>query len=158
VNCDAQGISGADAVISIGRYAGTLAVAVALAVCAATVAIAGEPRPWLCRDKPVFSDTKAMQYQVASNAGSWQIFFMQFEMNAAHDGFSIKDSRMLDRQPQSGTLPAGQYYAVALYRRGSTWICGYGEESTPPAGTLSKLCYSTDSDPTCQATLSVHAK
>jgi hypothetical protein len=117
--------------------------------------LAGEPRPWLCRDKPVFSDSHPMQYEVSSRSGGWQIFFMQFEMNAAHDGFSIKDSRMLGPAPQTGILPPGQYYAVALYRKGSVWVCSYGEESSRPPGIVVNLCYGNDSSTGCLATLKV---
>src|SRR5262249_14604081 len=79
----------------------------------ALMALPSEPRPWLCRDKPVFSDNHPMQYQAAAKGGDWQIFFMQFQMNAAHDGFSIKESHELGSAATTGTLPSGQYYAVA---------------------------------------------
>jgi len=96
-----------------------------------------------------------MQYQVSSRHGEWQIFFMKFQMNAAHDGFSILESRELTRSPQSGTLPSGQYYAVALYQKGGAWICSYGEESSRAAGDIKNLCYGPEGDPSCPATLSV---
>ena len=119
-------------------------------------AFAGEPRPWLCRDKPVFSDSHPMQYQAAAKGGGdWQIFFMQFQLNAAHDGFSIRDSREMTKGGAVGTLPSGQYYAVALYRKGGVWVCSYGEEASPAPGTIKSLCYGPESGPDCMATLSV---
>src|SRR5208282_3404171 len=134
-----------------------LAVAAIIVTAATSPAAAGEPRPWLCRDKPVFSDNHPMRYQVASKAGSsWQIFFMQFELNGPHDGFSIIQSRQVTLTPQTGTLRAGQYYAAALFRKGGVWVCAYGQESARPPGTITNLCYAAESDPDCVVTLSVN--
>ncbi len=136
-----------------------IAAAFATSILGWTAAFAGEPRPWLCRDKPVFSDSHPMQYDVAQKGGgAWQIFFMQFELNAAHDGFSIKDSRMVTRSPQSGSLPAGQYYAVVLRNKGGVWVCSYGEETSRPPGVISNLCYGAESGADCQVTLSVKSR
>jgi hypothetical protein len=122
-------------------------------------ALAGEPRPWLCRDKPAFSDSHPMQYQAsAKGGGEWQIFFMQFVLNAAHDGFSITKSQTLSSSPQTGTLPSGQYYAVILHRQGSAWVCTYGDEQSRAPGVVKNLCYSTESGPDCQASLLVKSQ
>ncbi|MGO9453615.1 MAG: hypothetical protein ACLQDV_21585 [Candidatus Binataceae bacterium] len=135
----------------------TLAVAAIIAIAAASAAIAGEPRPWLCRDKPAFSDGHPMRYQVSSNGGSsWQIFFLQFEMNGPHDGYSIIQSRQVTSAPQTGTLHTGRYSAVAMFRRGGVWVCGYAQESARPPGTITNLCYAAESDPDCTVTLSVN--
>jgi hypothetical protein len=134
---------------------GSLALLSSIFLASTHVSWAGEPRPWLCRDKPVFSDSHPMQYQVSAKRGEWQIFFMQFQINAAHDGFSIRESRELTRTPQSGTLPSGQYYAVALYQKGGAWICSYGEDSSRPPGDIKNLCYGPEDDLSCPATLSV---
>ena len=135
--------------------AGSLALITAILLGLTRSSWAGEPRPWLCRDKPVFSDSHPMQYQVSAKRGVWQIFFMQFQINAAHDGFSILESRELSRTAQSGTLPSGQYYAVALYEKGGAWICSYGEDSSRAPGDIKNLCYGPEDDPSCPATLSV---
>lgn len=138
-----------------GKFAKAIAATI-VTLMFATAATAGEPRPWLCRDKPVFSDSHPMQYQVAAKGGgSWQIFFMQFQINGAHDGFSILDSKYLSRTPQTGTLPSGQYYAVALHDKGGAWICSYGEETSRAPGDIKNLCYGPEGDPSCPVTLSV---
>jgi hypothetical protein len=139
----------------IKELTGSLALIASIALALPRASWAGEPRPWLCRDKPVFSDSHPMQYQVSAKRGEWQIFFMQFEINAAHDGFSIRESRDLTRTPQSGTLPSGQYYAVALYQKGGAWICSYGEDSPRAPGDIKNLCYGPEGDLSCPATLSV---
>lgn len=126
-----------------------------------SIAAAGEPRPWLCRDKPAFSDSHPMSYQVSSKGGAWQIFFMQLESfsggesRGSHDGFTVVQSRELSRAPQTGTLPSGQYFAVVLRNKGGAWICSYGEEATRSTGEIKKLCYGPQDDPGCQVSLSV---
>ncbi len=154
-------ISGGDVVTKMRTLAGTIAAATVVVLTLSATAIAAEPRPWLCRDKPAFSDSHPMRYQVSSKGGAWQIFFMQLasfsggESRGSHDGFTIVDSRELSRTPQTGTLPAGQFYAVALRNRGGVWICTYGEESPRQPGTISNLCYGADSGSDCLVTLSV---
>jgi len=102
-----------------------------------------------------------MRYEVSSRVGTWQIFFMQLasfnggESRGSHDGFTIVQSRELTRTPQSGTLPSGQYFAVALYQKGGVWICAYGDEDDRKPGIISNLCYSTASNPDCLASLLV---
>jgi hypothetical protein len=144
-------------VTKLKLLAGSLALITTIPLVLTRSSWAGEPRPWLCRDKPVFSDSHPMQYQVSAKRGVWQIFFMQFQINAAHDGFSILESRELTRTPQSGTLPSGQYYAVALYEKGGAWICSYGEESSRAPGDIKNLCYGPEDDPSCPATLLVRS-
>jgi hypothetical protein len=119
-----------------------------------------EPRPWLCRDKPVFSSDKPMQYELSARPGiQWQMFFMQFDPNAAHDGFSISQAREIGMRgaTQRGKLPPGRYFAVALRRRSSeVWICpGYAHESSKiQPGIVAKLCYG-ESEPACLVDLLV---
>jgi len=123
-------------------------------------ASAEEPRPWLCRDKPVFSYDHAMQYQATARPGrQWRIFFMQYSPDAAHDGFDIVNSREIGSRGDSetGSLNAGRYFAVALYRgNGSHWICpDYTHDNRNPSlGEVSNLCYGEDGPP-CLVNLKV---
>jgi hypothetical protein len=129
------------------------------AALAASPARAMEPRPWLCRDKPVFSWNHPMAYELSARPGAeWRMFFMQFDPDSAHDGFSI--TQMQELGPGStvrGKLAPGRYFAVALRcRPGGLWICpSYAHESrkiTP--GIVSKLCYG-DSESACDVNLLV---
>jgi hypothetical protein len=121
---------------------------------------AAEPRPWLCRDKPVFSYDRAMEYQVTARPGrQWQIFFMQFSPNAAHDGFDIVSARDLGIRglPLGGKLAAGRYYVVVMYRaQGGYWVCpGTARENAPPKlRIVSDLCFAEDG-PSCRVSLTV---
>ncbi len=121
---------------------------------------AEEPRPWLCRDKPVFSYDRAMEYQVTARPGrQWQIFFMQFSPNAAHDGFDIVSARDLGIRglPLSGKLAAGRYYVVVMYRaQGGYWVCpGTARENVQQKlGIVSDLCFA-ENGPTCRVSLTV---
>ena len=88
-------------------------------VMTASIALAAEPRPWLCRDKPVFSYDRGMEYEASARPGrQWQLFFMQFDPSGGHDGFTIVSQRDLGirGEPLTGQLAAGRYFAVALYR------------------------------------------
>ena len=59
-------------------------------------ALAEEARPWLCRDKPVFSYDRSMEYVATARPGrEWRMFFMQYSPDAAHDGFDIVNSRAI---------------------------------------------------------------
>ncbi|HXZ88438.1 MAG TPA: hypothetical protein VEF07_07685 [Candidatus Binataceae bacterium] len=105
-----------------------------------------EPRPWLCRDKPVFSSDKPMTWEAANRGGGrWVLTFMHFDPAGGHDGFTVASTQDL-RGHTSGRLEAGQWYAVALYREGSHWICpGNARESDEPSpGVVSNLCYGED--------------
>jgi hypothetical protein len=138
-----------------------------IAILSATVSIslshaasAEEARPWLCRDKPVFSYDHAMQYEATARPGrQWRIFFMQYSPDAAHDGFDIVNSREIGSRgdSQMGSLNAGRYFAVALYRgNGSHWICpDYTHDNRNPSlGEVSNLCYGEDGPP-CLVNLKV---
>src|SRR5260370_42415745 len=83
-------------------------------------AIAEEARPWLCRDKPVFSYDHAMAYQATAQPGlQWRIFFMQYSPDAAHHGFDIVNSRYLGSRgdPLTANLPSGRCLPVRVHRR-----------------------------------------
>ena len=121
---------------------------------------AEEARPWLCRDKPVFSSDHAMQYNATARPGrQWRIFFMQYSPDAAHDGFDIVNSGEIGSRgdPARGNLAAGRYFAVALYRgSGSHWICPdfTHDDRNPSLGEVSNLCYGQDGPP-CLVNLKV---
>ena len=120
-----------------------LAIVVAILAIASASARAGEPRPWLCRDKPVFSSTKPMTYRVRM-APRWQIFLMSFSAGAGHDGFDIAQS--ISHGP-SGQIAAGRYFAVALRNAGGAWICPSAVDDKPSHdGTVADLCFGTDGD------------
>jgi len=126
------------------------------ALLVSTTVFAQEPRPWLCRDKPVFSYDRSMEYQVTARPGrQWRMFFMKYSPDAAHDGFDIVDSREV-RGDASGSLTAGQYFAVALYRQGGHWICPdyTHDDRNPKLGEVSNLCYG-DGGPPCLVKLKV---
>jgi hypothetical protein len=123
-----------------------------LAILFARPAFADEPRPWLCRDKPVFSYDRSMEYQVTARPGrQWRIFFMLYSPDAAHDGFDIVNSREVSSRgdPVGGNLAAGRYFAVALYREGGHWICPdyTHDDRDPKLGEVSNLCYGEDGPP-----------
>ena len=126
--------------------------ATTLAILLASPALADEARPWLCRDKPVFSYDRAMEYQVTARPGrQWRIFFMLYSPDAAHDGFEIVNSREISSRgdPIGGNLAAGRYFAVALYREGGHWICPdyTHDDRNPKLGEVSNLCYGEDGPP-----------
>ena len=142
--------------LNLGRL---LATAAALAMLLAGPAFAEEARPWLCRDKPVFSYDRSMEYQVTARPGrQWRIFFMQYSPDAAHDGFDIVNSREVGTRgdPVAGSLAAGRYFAVALHRQGGHWICPEytHDDRNPRLGEISNLCYGDDG-PSCLVTLQV---
>jgi len=120
-------------------------VASMLAIAMAPTAQAGEPRPWLCRDKPVFSSSQPMRYQITMTSRSrWQLFFMQFTPGGGNDGFNI--AQTIGRGA-TGRLSAGRYFAVALRNSGGNWICSpvVNEEPTH-SGTISDLCFATNQE------------
>jgi len=137
-------------------------LSVSLSLLSSRVAIADEARPWLCRDKPVFSYERAMQYQATARPGrQWRIFFMQYSPDAAHDGFDIVSSGEIGSRgdPARGNLGAGRYYAVPLYRGvGGHWICPdyTHDDRNPSLGEVSNLCYGQDGPP-CLVNLKVSA-
>ncbi len=143
---------------TIGRMT-QLLVTVALSItCAAGVASAGEARPWLCRDKPVFSYNSGMHYTLTSSRGrAWKVCFMAFDPTGGHDGFEVvRSADLAGGSTASGFLEGGRYFAVAMYHQGSSWICpGYAQDQQhPPAGQLNNICYGEDGPP-CLVTLAV---
>jgi len=134
-------------------------IAAAIATLFAASAFAQEARPWLCRDKPVFSYDRSLEYQVTARPGrQWRIFFMQYSPDAAHDGFDIVNSREIGARgdPVTGNLAAGRYFAVALYRESGHWICPdyTHDDRNPKLGEVSNLCYG-DGGPPCLVKLQV---
>jgi hypothetical protein len=120
-------------------------------------AMAVEPRPWLCRDKPVFSSSRQMSYEATSRGGRWMMTFMRFDPAGGHDGFTVVSARDLHGRVE-GTLEPGQWYAVALYRSGGHWICpgNAGESDRPAPGLVRDLCYGEEAG-SCPVRLSVRA-
>lgn len=110
---------------------------------------AAEARPWLCRDKPVFSSDHAMRFQAARQDGRWQLLLMTFDPSGGHDGFTIVESQDLSSAiPSSGgQLPAGRYFAVAQYLQGGEWICpGYAQKSSNYIPhQVASICYDEES-------------
>ncbi len=126
---------------------------------AASATHAREPRPWLCRDKPVFSSNRPMNYDLNSGSSrEWDLFLMQFSPDAAHDGFAIVQAVPAPRRGSAtGHLEAGRYFVVALYHKASgSWICpGYAhEQRTDESGVISNLCFA-DGDAGCPVRLTV---
>lgn len=146
--------------MKLPRNATIMIIAAGLILAASSRARAVEPRPWLCRDKPVFSDPHPMNYKAQAQKGrEWHIFLMQFTPGGGHDGFDIVKTIELPRggAESSGQIPAGQYFAVALYHNaGGYWICpGYaGEQSPRPLGVITSLCFS-DGDSGCKVKLTL---
>jgi hypothetical protein len=125
----------------------------------ATAAYAGEPRPWLCRDKPVFSTSSAAQMSLASHdSRRWQVFLMQFDPSGGHDGFTITESYNLEPGDRSRTenIEGGRFFAVALFDSGGRWICPAPAHDERTPGTLASLCYSAGGGP-CDVTLTVRS-
>ena len=121
-------------------------------------AMAAEARPWLCRDKPVFSSSHPMNYEVSNRGGGrWLMTFMRFDLTGGHDGFTVMATRDVAGHVE-GTLEPGQWYAVALYREGGHWICpGNAQENDrPAAGVVSDLCYGEEPG-SCPVRMSVRA-
>lgn len=126
---------------------------------AGRTALANEPRPWLCRQIPVFSGVKSMTWKATKRgAGHWIMTFMHYDPAGGHDGFTVVSTQEVAGGAATGTLEAGQYYAVALYRSGGHWICpGNARESHDSAtGAISNLCYGED-DGACDVKLMVGA-
>lgn len=118
-----------------------------LALVACSPALADQPRPWLCRDKPVFSSGHPMTYVTSKRGGGrWIITFMRFDpAGGGHDGFTVVSTREI-HGAVSGSLEPGQWYAVGLYRSGGHWICPVNvrENDEPMPGVVSNLCFGED--------------
>jgi hypothetical protein len=125
----------------------TIAIVFVATMGAGSRALGGEARPWLCRDKPVFSSDKPMTYEATNRGGGrWLMTFMRFDPSGlGHDGFTVASAREVTAHT-NGTLDSGQWYAVALYGSGGHWICpGNAAENDEPApGMVSSLCYGRD--------------
>jgi hypothetical protein len=137
--------------------------AIAIAVTAGIFLVAksgsaNEPRPWLCRQIPVFSGPSAMSWRATqSGAGHWIMMFMHYDPAGGHDGFTVVGSREVNHGETEGMLDAGQYYAVALHRAGSHWICpANASEASTSADAIRNLCYGED-EGSCDLRLVVRA-
>jgi hypothetical protein len=118
---------------------------------AASTAIAAQPRPWLCRDKPVFSSQQPMSYELNANS-RWHLFLMRFTPGGGQDGFDIAKEIS---SSSKGSLAAGRYFAVALHNDGGRWICPADvSERLAGAGIISNLCFA-ESDGVCAAKFTV---
>ncbi len=84
---------------------------------------------------------------------------MQYTPSGTHDGFDIIQSHPLVSRgvAASGHLPAGRYFAVALYygARGH-WFCPpwVNDVKTSQSGVVSSVCFGERS-PACSARLTV---
>jgi hypothetical protein len=123
---------------------------------AAMNAQAAEPRPWLCRDKPVFSSDKPMTYAATNRGGgAWMLTFMRFDPGGGHDGFTVYSTQTVSGRT-SGTLEPGQWYAVGLYHEGGHWICSgpAAENHQFVPGVVRDLCYG-QAEGNCEVKLTV---
>ena len=134
------------------RFAISTLVSMAALAIVAPASLAAEARPWLCRDKPVFSSQQPMSYQLSGNS-RWHLFLMKFSPEGGHDGFDIVKE---EASPSSGHLSAGRYFAVALHNASGHWICpGYaGEQHAGQPGLISNLCFA-DQDEGCTVRFTV---
>jgi hypothetical protein len=131
---------------------GTAAIVTAiilLSLNAASPVCAAQARPWLCRDKPVFSSDHPMRFQVARREGRWRLMLMSFDPMGGHDGYTIVESLDLSSADPSGRgqLASGRYFAVAQYLEGGEWICpGYAQKSaTYNPDEVASICYGQES-------------
>lgn len=141
-----------------GRVA-AIAFSAAAIVSAAGSARAMEPRPWLCRDKPVFSSGQPMAWTATKRGGGrWVMTFMRFDPDGGHDGFTVDDTRPIDGV-ESGSLEPGQWYAVGMYREGSHWICAARarENHQFVPGVVRDLCYG-ETDGACAVKMVVRKR
>ncbi|MGA2410284.1 MAG: hypothetical protein ABSG46_07855 [Candidatus Binataceae bacterium] len=118
---------------------------------------AAEPRPWLCRDKPVISNDKPMTWEAENHGGgSWVLTFLRFDPDSGHDGFTVVSTEDIAGHAE-GSLDTGQWYAVGLYRVGGHWICAAPatESHQYVPGVVRDLCYGED-EGDCQVKLTVH--
>ncbi len=118
---------------------------------------AAEARPWLCRDKPVFSTPGPSRMELVSrSARRWQVFLMQFDPSGGHDGFTITNSYELGpgRRQATENLAAGRFFAVALFNSGGHWICPAPAQDKRAPGTVAGLCYGAN-EGDCDVSLTV---
>ena len=129
-----------------------------LAMCGTLTAQAAPPRPWLCRDKPVFSSPNQAQLTARRHdRRQWALFLMKFEPNGGHDGFTITNSYPLrGDSPSSAILGRGQFYAVALYRTANGhWFCPSRVVDNTRPGELANFCYHANDPGLCDISLTV---
>ncbi len=126
----------------------------------ASKAFAVQPRPWLCRDKPVFSSDRPMSYEAVNRgAGRWLLTFMRFDPSGlGHDGFTVYSIQEISGTAE-GNLAPGQWYAVALYRAAGHWICpaNAAESEARSPGAISTVCYGQEPGQ-CVVRLSVRSQ
>ena len=123
----------------------SLLLSLMLTLVAAGACSASEARPWLCRDKPVFSSSGPSRMDLSSHdSRHWQVFLMQFDPSGGHDGFTITNTYDLGAGARHAgeALIQGRYFAVALYGSGGHWICAGPARDQRTPGTLASLCYS----------------
>jgi hypothetical protein len=118
-----------------------------------------EPRPWLCRDKPVFSSDRPIAYEFEARDGrQWMIFFMHLTPGAGRDDFTVVHADGGSAvSATSGVLAPGRYFAVAMYRGAAgRWTCpGFArDERIADPSALRSFCY-RDGDPGCAVKLVV---
>jgi len=141
------------------RAAIAITAAVIMLAAAAPAARAVEPRPWLCRDKPVFSSNQPMTYDAnLRGGGRWVMIFMRFDPSGGHDRFPVFDPRDVSGRV-TGSLESGQWYGVGMYREGSHWICSAqaDENDQTVAGVVRDYCYGRTAG-SCDVELTVREK
>ena len=75
---------------------------------------AAEPRPWLCRQIPVFSGGKAMTWRATQRgAGHWLMTFMHYDPAGGHDGFTVVATSEVNGASKS-ISSASAYFARAI--------------------------------------------
>ncbi len=140
------------------RWFISLIVGVLLVSTVGGAACAAEPRPWLCRDKPVFSSSGPSRVDLSGHdSRRWQVFLMQFDPSGGHDGFTITNTYDLGsgNRHAGEPLTQGRYFAVALYNSGGHWICAGPARNERTAGTIANICYGAGGG--CDVTLIVKA-
>ncbi|HLH75718.1 MAG TPA: hypothetical protein VKV28_02825 [Candidatus Binataceae bacterium] len=127
----------------------------ALAMSAPLAVQAAQPRPWLCRDKPVFSSPNQAQLTVRRHdRRQWEVFLMKFNINSGHDGFTVTSSYPLrGDSPSSAIVGRGQFYAVALFRANGHWFCPARVVDNTRPGELANFCYHANNPGLCDISL-----
>ncbi|HYA36044.1 MAG TPA: hypothetical protein VEF03_10510 [Candidatus Binataceae bacterium] len=140
----------------IAQVSALIALATVAVTATARIASAAEARPWLCRDKPVFSSNQSMRWSATTKRGlRWQLIFMQYRQGGAHDGFEIAQTEMLPSgSGASGQVPAGRYFAVAMHQKSGVWVCPANGSDTGSArpGETARLCFGPD-ESSCDVSL-----
>jgi len=140
---------------SPGRWIAAMGL-LGLAMSAPLAAQAAQPRPWLCRDKPVFSSPNQAQLTVRRHdRRQWEMFLMKFDANRGHDGFTVTGSYPLrGDSPSSAVVGRGQFYAVALFRAtNGHWFCPARVVDNTRPGELANFCYHANNPGLCDVSL-----